>query len=92
MPVAWKGALAQYAGRLHRLHDPKREVIIYDYVEMGVPVFARMAAQRRIGYQALGYKIPGTRDLFSGQLPTSSAARAFSDLNESIWIHKSAPI
>jgi hypothetical protein len=32
MPIAWKGTLAQYAGRLHRLHDAKREVIIYDYV------------------------------------------------------------
>jgi hypothetical protein len=30
MPIAWKGTLAQYAGRLHRLHDAKREVIIYD--------------------------------------------------------------
>ena len=25
MPIAWRGTLAQYAGRLHRLHDPKRE-------------------------------------------------------------------
>jgi superfamily II DNA or RNA helicase len=30
MPIAWKGTLAQYAGRLHRLNDAKREVIIYD--------------------------------------------------------------
>ena len=29
MPIAWKGTLAQYAGRLHRLNDAKREVIIY---------------------------------------------------------------
>ena len=68
MPIAWKGTLAQYAGRLHRLHDAKREVIIYDYVDMRVPALARMAAKRRIGYQAIGYKILGTRDLFSGQL------------------------
>jgi superfamily II DNA or RNA helicase len=66
MPVAWKGTLAQYAGRLHRLHGAKREVIIYDYVDMRVPVLTRMAAKRRIGYQAIGYKILGTRDLFSG--------------------------
>ena len=66
MPIAWKGTLAQYAGRLHRLHDAKREVIIYDYVDMHVPVLTRMAAKRRIGYQAIGYKILGTRDLFSG--------------------------
>jgi superfamily II DNA or RNA helicase len=73
MPIAWKGTLAQYAGRLHRLNDAKREVIIYDYVDMRVPVLARMAAKRRIGYQSIGYKVLGARDLFSGQAVTSSA-------------------
>jgi superfamily II DNA or RNA helicase len=73
MPIAWKGTLAQYAGRLHRLNDAKREVIIYDYVDMRVPVLARMAAKRRIGYHSIGYKILGARDLFSGQVVTSSA-------------------
>jgi superfamily II DNA or RNA helicase len=75
MPIAWKGTLAQYAGRLHRLNDAKREVIIYDYVDMRVPVLARMAAKRRLGYQSIGYKILG-RDLFSGQIVTSSALAA----------------
>ena len=70
MPIAWKGTLAQYAGRLHRLNDAKREVIIYDYVDMRVPVLARMAAKRRIGYQAIGYKVLGTRDLFSDRAVT----------------------
>ena len=74
MPIAWKGTLAQYAGRLHSLHDAKREVIIYDYVDMCVPVLARMAAKRRIGYQAIGYKILGTRDLFSGQLVATATS------------------
>jgi superfamily II DNA or RNA helicase len=75
MPIAWKGTLAQYAGRLHRLNDAKREVIIYDYVDMRVPVLARMAAKRRLGYQSIGYKILD-RDLFSGQIVTSSALAA----------------
>jgi superfamily II DNA or RNA helicase len=66
MPVAWKGTLAQYAGRLHRLHESKRDVVIYDYVDKSVPVLARMAVKRRLGYQALGYRIEPTReDLFS---------------------------
>ena len=55
MPIAWRGTLAQYAGRLHRLHDPKREVVIYDYVDRDVPVLARMAAKRAAGYSAIGY-------------------------------------
>jgi len=47
--------LAQYVGRLHRDHDGKREVIVYDYVDRAVPVLARMAAKRERGYKALGY-------------------------------------
>ena len=50
--------------RHFRLNDVKREVIIHDYADMRVPVLARMAAKRRVGYQAIGYKL-GTRDLFS---------------------------
>jgi superfamily II DNA or RNA helicase len=72
MPIAWKGTLAQYAGRLHRLNDAKREVIIYDYADMRVPILARMAAKRRAGYQAIGYKVLGTSDLFSGQVVASN--------------------
>ncbi|MDR3464893.1 MAG: DEAD/DEAH box helicase family protein [Xanthobacteraceae bacterium] len=72
MPIAWKGTLAQYAGRLHRLNDAKREVIIYDYADMRVPVLARMAAKRRAGYQAIGYKVLATSDLFSGQAVASN--------------------
>jgi superfamily II DNA or RNA helicase len=76
MPIAWKGTLAQYAGRLHRLHDAKREVIIYDYVDMSVPVLARMAAKRRVGYQTIGYRILGTGDLFSDPSVASGEAPA----------------
>jgi superfamily II DNA or RNA helicase len=72
MPIAWKGTLAQYAGRLHRLNDVKREVIIYDYADIRVPVLARMAAKRRVGYQAIGYKVLGTHDLFSDRAVASN--------------------
>ncbi len=55
MPIAWKGTLAQYVGRLHRRHDDKKDVLVVDYVDSAVPVLARMAAKRRTGYRALGY-------------------------------------
>ncbi len=55
MPIAWKGTLAQYVGRLHRDHDGKSEVVVYDYADESVPVLARMAAKRRTGYRALSY-------------------------------------
>ena len=55
MPIAWKGTLAQYVGRLHRQHERKKDVLVVDYVDSSVPVLARMAAKRRTGYRALGY-------------------------------------
>ena len=56
-PVSWRGTVAQYAGRLHRLHDGKREVRIYDYADLNVPMLARMFDRRCRGYEAIGYKI-----------------------------------
>ena len=57
MPISWKGTLAQYAGRLHRLHHAKTEVRIYDYVDSHVPMLAKMSGKRQIGYKNLGYKL-----------------------------------
>lgn len=57
MPVSWRGTLAQYAGRLHRLHDSKREVRILDYVDGAVPLFNAMFDKRRKGYAAIGYDV-----------------------------------
>ena len=57
MPISWKGTLAQYVGRLHREHHAKREVIVHDYVDSGVPMLARMALKRQSGYRSLGYEI-----------------------------------
>jgi superfamily II DNA or RNA helicase len=57
MPVSWKGTLAQYVGRLHREHHAKHEVVVYDYVDAGVPMLARMALKRQSGYRSLGYEI-----------------------------------
>jgi superfamily II DNA or RNA helicase len=57
MPVAWRGTLQQYAGRLHREHAGKTDVIIYDYVDDGVLVLARMHQKRLAGYRAMGYSV-----------------------------------
>ena len=57
MPISWKGTLAQYVGRLHREHHAKREVIVYDYVDSGVTMLARMALKRQVGYRSLGYEV-----------------------------------
>ncbi|MEP6916466.1 MAG: DEAD/DEAH box helicase family protein [Acidobacteriota bacterium] len=57
LPVSWRGTIAQYAGRLHRLFDGKREVLIYDFADLNVPMLARMFDRRCRGYEAVGYTI-----------------------------------
>lgn len=57
MPISWKGTLQQYVGRLHRLHENKTEVQVYDYADVRVPPLARMYKKRLAGYRALGYKL-----------------------------------
>ena len=57
MPISWKGTLAQYVGRLHRLHAAKREVLVHDYVDGAVPALRRMSEKRVRGYESLGYTV-----------------------------------
>jgi superfamily II DNA or RNA helicase/very-short-patch-repair endonuclease len=57
LPVSWRGTIAQYAGRLHRLYDSKREVRVYDYADLNVPMLARMFDRRCRGYEAVGYTV-----------------------------------
>jgi len=57
MPVSWRGMIAQYAGRLHRLQADKREVRVHDYADLDVPMLSRMFDKRCAGYEAVGYTI-----------------------------------
>ncbi len=57
LPIAWKGKVAQYAGRLHRNYPGKSEVQIYDYVDIHIPVLERMYQKRLKGYSSIGYRI-----------------------------------
>jgi superfamily II DNA or RNA helicase len=57
LPVSWKGTIAQYAGRLHRDHYSKTEVVIYDYADMNVPMLSKMFGRRLRGYKAIGYNV-----------------------------------
>jgi superfamily II DNA or RNA helicase len=69
MPISWRCTLQQYVGRLHRLHDSKRVVEVYDYVDSFIPMLARMFEKRLRGYKALGYSIgPEAETLVSGEV------------------------
>ena len=57
LPIAWKGKVAQYAGRLHRNYPGKKEVCINDYIDIHIPVFEKMYQKRLKSYSAIGYKV-----------------------------------
>lgn len=59
MPISWKGTLQQHAGRLHRLFEKKKEVLIYDYVDIRVRMLERMYNKRLAGHASIGYKAKG---------------------------------
>lgn len=57
LPISWTGTLQQYAGRLHRDHADKSDILIYDYVEQDHPQLYRMWEKRQRGYRAMGYQM-----------------------------------
>lgn len=56
MPVSWKGRIIQYVGRLHREHEDKEKVIVYDYLD-NMKVLEKMYNRRIKGYKIAGYEI-----------------------------------
>ena len=74
-PVAWKGVVEQYAGRLNRDYDGKKSVIIYDYVDSHIPMFDRMYHKRLKAYKQIGY------DIFSKTGMQKQTANAIFDID-----------
>jgi superfamily II DNA or RNA helicase len=70
MPIAWKGSLAQYAGRIHRESDGKELVTIHDYVDCSLPMLQRMFNKREKSYKAMGYQISFGETSKDGKLST----------------------
>ncbi|WP_320043425.1 DEAD/DEAH box helicase family protein [uncultured Desulfobacter sp.] len=61
MPIAWKGTLHQYAGRLHRYFKGKKDVRIYDYIDIHVKMLEKMYGKRLKGYASIGYKTKASK-------------------------------
>ncbi|MBW7893473.1 MAG: DEAD/DEAH box helicase family protein [Opitutaceae bacterium] len=57
MPLSFKGRLVQYAGRLHRKHETKRDALILDYLDENHAITNAMFRRRLAGYRELGYII-----------------------------------
>ena len=70
LPIAWKGLVAQYTGRLHREYDGKDDVIVYDYIDIHVPLCEKMYRRRLKGYAGNGYQLQSS--ISSDQHDTTS--------------------
>jgi hypothetical protein len=57
-PVAFKGRLVQYAGRILRPHPGKTTAEIHDYHDLRTGVLASSLAKRAPGYTSLGFPDP----------------------------------
>ena len=56
-PLAFKGRIVQYVGRLLRLEDDKHSIEVHDYVDVAIPVLARMHDKRRPAFKSLGFEL-----------------------------------
>ena len=57
MPISGQTRVTQYAGRLHRKDDNKKEILIYDYVDDNFSKTRNMFLKRKKTYEKLGYEI-----------------------------------
>jgi hypothetical protein len=57
-PVANKGSLTQYVGRILRSHENKATAEVHDYLDERTGVLAAMLAKRAPGYTGLGFPDP----------------------------------
>jgi superfamily II DNA or RNA helicase len=60
-PIAFKGRVVQYVGRLLRAHEDKHRVELHDYVDVRIPVLDRMHLKRLPAYSTLGFDVPRRR-------------------------------
>lgn len=57
-PIAFKGRLVQYAGRILRAHPGKSTAEVHDYHDIATGVLGSSLAKRAPGYTSLGFSDP----------------------------------
>jgi superfamily II DNA or RNA helicase len=55
-PVSFKGKIVQYVGRTLRTHQGKKDVRVYDYFDVKIPILSKMHFRRLKTYRTLGFK------------------------------------
>jgi superfamily II DNA or RNA helicase len=64
-PLAFKGRVVQYVGRLLRTHAGKHHVELHDYLDTRIPVLDRMHTKRLPAYATLGFDTPRRKNRHS---------------------------
>ncbi len=75
MPISWHENVQQYVGRLHRDHEGKKDVKVYDYIDIHVAMCNTMYKRRMKGYRAAGYQVS---NLFTSSASVPIANTVFS--------------
>lgn len=57
MPISFENNVEQYAGRLNRDYEGKKDVIIFDYIDQHIPILERMYHKRMRTYKRIGFEI-----------------------------------
>lgn len=78
-PLAFKGRVVQYVGRLLRTHDGKHHVELHDYLDSRIPVLDRMHTKRVPEYATLGFHTPKTHR--RRRRPAATATRDDTDVH-----------
>lgn len=56
-PVSYQGRLEQYVGRLNRDYEGKKDVLVYDYIDVHIPKFNNMYLKRLRTYKKIGFRV-----------------------------------
>ncbi len=59
VPISFAGNVEQYVGRLHRSHEGKTAVWVYDYVDIHIRMLESMYRKRLATYGRMGYSVRG---------------------------------
>jgi len=57
LPISFKGRVVQYAGRLQRPSEGKKDVLVYDYVDSHCAMALKMYRNRLRAYRYMGYSV-----------------------------------
>lgn len=57
MPISFSTSVEQYAGRLNRDYEGKKDVIVFDYIDQHIAKLERMYHKRLRTYKQIGFEV-----------------------------------